>query len=53
MRYAIDKKPTEYTNITGKKFKTPECDWREIIYQMAKDFYQTSFDATKPTEPSE
>lgn len=52
MRYAIDKKPTEYTNITGKKFKTPECDWREIIYQMAKDFYQTSFDATKPTEPN-
>lgn len=52
MRYAIDKKPTEYTNITGKKFKTPECDWREIIYQMAKDFQQTSFDATDP-DPEE
>ena len=42
MRYAIDKKPSEYTsirdNITYKV--SVDCDWRELIYQMALDYYK-------------
>ena len=56
MRYAIAKKPTEYTTIAvnaeeAKKYGNnksqdhhtytdEDWDWREIIYQMAHDFYQ-------------
>lgn len=76
MRYAIDKKPTQYTTIQvdkddsttpqdkkderdpalikyNKKYGTnvdgqdsetyvasPTCDWRELIYQMAQDYYK-------------
>ena len=39
MRYAIDIKPTAYTNYAGTPFTTDQVDWREIIYQMAKDYY--------------
>ena len=41
MRYAIDKKPTEYTTIRfedNKTYTSDEYDWRELIYQMAKDY---------------
>ena len=52
VRYAIDTKPTHYCNylnntfyytdfFTGAKPLTllpKKCDWREIIYQMAKDY---------------
>jgi hypothetical protein len=41
MRYAIDRKPTEYTTIRfedNKKYTIEEYDWRELIYQMAKDY---------------
>lgn len=55
-RYAIDKKPSSYFDYEGKNFyytkfykgKMPllvnsyECDWREIIYQMAKDYYNNA-----------
>lgn len=52
MRYAIDQKPIIYTTvpwyesdgITIKKpsitYNSQEFDWREIIYQMALDYYQ-------------
>ena len=74
MRYAIDKKPTEYTtifvqpdnpatidkderdealkqynakygtNVDGQYSETyrvsDTCDWRELIYQMAQDYYK-------------
>lgn len=59
-RYAIDKKPNQYTriivneneipsdllaagvkgNTEQKTYKASEYDWREIIYQMALDYYQ-------------
>lgn len=34
-RYAIDEKPTRYKTYTTNKY-----DWREILYQMACDFYK-------------
>lgn len=37
-RYAVDKKPTSYTTIAGKKYQDSEWDWRELIYQMASDY---------------
>lgn len=37
-RYAVDKKPTSYTTIAGKKYQDSEWDWRELIYQMANDY---------------
>lgn len=50
MRYAVDKKPIKYTSIEqgGKVYYANDtyvingnsigCDWREIIFQMAKDY---------------
>ena len=38
MRLAIDKKPTEYTNLDKQTFVAGEYDWRELIYQMARDY---------------
>ena len=43
MRYAIDKKPTYYKSIRDNvvyRYDPQECDWREIIYQMALDYYK-------------
>lgn len=57
MRYAIDRKPEQYTNYEGRTFFSDEiiwteerlkqvkeddliCDWREIIYRMALDYFQ-------------
>ena len=40
-RFAIDKKPTSYTTLRfedNKEYTDSEYDWREIIYQMAKDY---------------
>lgn len=39
-RYAIDKKPIQYINLNNKKFTIEDYDWRELIYQMALDYYQ-------------
>ena len=36
VRYAIHKKPMEYNG-----YSTDDYDWRELIYQMAKDYNQT------------
>ena len=40
LRYAIDKKPVYYKNFAGNVFTNETTDWREIIYQMALDYYQ-------------
>lgn len=40
LRYAIDTKPTYYKTFDGNEFTTDNYDWREIIYQMAKDYYK-------------
>jgi hypothetical protein len=39
MRYAIDQKPTYYKSLDGTEYKIETYDWRELIYQMAKDYY--------------
>lgn len=39
-RYAIHKKPEYYKAFNGDLFTTDEYDWRELIYQMAVDYYQ-------------
>lgn len=39
-RYAIDTKPTKYIKLDGTVISTEEYDWREIIYQMADDYYK-------------
>ena len=39
MRYAIDQKPTYYKTLGGDIFTSDKYDWRELIYQMAKDYY--------------
>ena len=50
MRYAINKKPTSYTLVDKDKdgnwitYTTNDYDWREIIYQMAKDYYSHTND---------
>ena len=38
-RYAIDKKPTSYTTLGGITYTSDEYDWRELIYQMALDYF--------------
>lgn len=40
-RYAIHTKPKRYFSIKRNKLYTDEmCDWRELIYLMALDYYQ-------------
>jgi hypothetical protein len=40
LRYAIDTKPVYYKTYKGDKtYKIEDWDWREIIYQMALDYY--------------
>ena len=47
VRYAFDKKPDRYVT-TGlgdeksKEYLSTQYDWREIIYQMAKDYYDNN-----------
>ena len=38
MRYAIDKKPSRYKSYEGNLYRSEDWDWRELIYQMAKDY---------------
>ena len=41
MRLAIDKKPESYYSPwQNKTYSTSEYDWRELIYQMAIDYYR-------------
>lgn len=46
MRYAIDKKPSRYKSYEGNLYRSEDWDWRELIYQMAKDYmnYNTKDD---------
>lgn len=50
VRYAIDKKPSKYISPYGeydedtrtwtpKEYSTADWDWRELLYQMALDYY--------------
>lgn len=49
-RYAVDKKPTSYTTIVGKKYQDSEWDWRELIYQMASDYQKNRENSSFLTE---
>lgn len=40
MRYAIQFKPEFYKNIDGQAFSSNDYDWRELIYQMANDYFK-------------
>ena len=43
VRYAITKKPTSYKSYDGINYSTTgsnAVDWRELIYQMSKDYYK-------------
>lgn len=44
MRIAIDTKPTEYKAFDGTIYNIEQWDWRELIYQMALDFYNHNHD---------
>lgn len=39
MRYAIDFKPTYYKSFDNIEYTSDKWDWRELIYQMGKDYY--------------
>jgi hypothetical protein len=39
-RYAIHKKPEYYKAFDGKIYTNETYDWREIIYQMALDYFK-------------
>lgn len=42
MRYAIDKKPNSYISFRNEnivEYTVEDWDWRELIYQMALDYY--------------
>lgn len=49
-RYAVDKKPTSYVTIAGKKYQDSEWDWRELIYQMASDYQKNRDNSSFLTE---
>ena len=40
LRYALEKKPEYYKSFDGVEYFSETTDWREIIYQMARDFYK-------------
>ena len=42
MRYAIDKKPKSYTTYNNVTITTEHYDWRELIYQMAIDYFENN-----------
>ena len=44
LRYAIDEKPTKYTSFSGKTYYASDYDWRELIYQMAVDYFDHNHD---------
>lgn len=44
MRIAIDEKPEIYTSFNGTTYTSDEWDWRELIYQMAQDYYDHNHD---------
>ena len=44
LRVAIDEKPEEYVSFNGTVYKAENIDWRELIYQMAQDYYTHNHD---------
>lgn len=43
LRYAIDVKPTSYIRTdSGEEYRAETLDWRELIYQMADDYYSNA-----------
>lgn len=44
MRCAIDEKPEYYKSFDNKEYKTDVWDWRELIYQMAVDYFNHNHD---------
>ena len=44
MRCAIDEKPEKYVNFNGEEYTIEQWDWRELIYQMAQDYYNHNHD---------
>ncbi len=44
LRAAIDEKPESYVAFDGTTYTSEEWDWRELIYQMAVDYYQYNHD---------
>ena len=44
MRVAIDERPESYTSFDGITYTSQKWDWRELIYQMAQDFYNHNHD---------
>ncbi len=39
MRVAIDEKPEKYVSFNGITYTSSDWDWRELIYQMAVDYF--------------
>ena len=39
MRVAIDEKPEKYVSFRGITYESSKWDWRELIFQMAKDYF--------------
>lgn len=44
LRCAIDEKPEKYVNFNGEVFTSEDWDWRELIYQMALDYFNHNHD---------
>ena len=44
LRAAIDEKPESYISFDGTEYTVDKWDWREIIYQMAKDHLNHNHD---------
>ena len=44
LRAAIDEKPEEYVNFDGIIYSIEDWDWRELIFQMAQDYYKYNHD---------
>jgi len=44
LRCAIDEKPDKYISFDGIEYNSDKWDWRELIYQMARDYYNHNHD---------
>ena len=44
LRCAIDEKPEKYVSFDNIEYTSDKWDWRELIYQMAQDYYNHNHD---------
>ena len=44
LRTAIDEKPEKYISFDGTEYNADDWDWRELIYQMGKDYLAHNHD---------